>query len=235
PREAPTLLYRIAGQSISDVAAKSHIPTGAWRSVAHSQHGFFTECFMDELAVAAKADPYLFRQKHLAAGSRERAVLDLVAEKSGWGTALPARRGRGIALVKSFGSIVAEVVEASVDERGRVRVHRVTAAVDCGFVMHPDTARQQVEGGIIMGLSSALGEKITIDKGAVVETNFDQYPVMQLADTPQIDVHFVSSGAELGGLGEPGLPPVAPALANALFAATGKRVRALPLGQAYRA
>ena len=157
-------------------------------------------------------------------------MLETAAEKAGWGTPLAPGVGRGIALVESFGSVVAHVVEASIGEDGMPRVHRVTAAVDCGEVCHPDTATAQVEGAIVMGLSAAIGEEITIEDGAVVQKNFPAYPIMTLGQAPpRIDVHFVRSEGPWGGLGEPGVPPVAPALANALFAASGKRRRSLPL------
>ena len=204
--------------------------TGSWRSVAHTQHGFYTESFIDELARAAGRDPFEYRRDLLAPGSRHRRVLETAADKAGWGTPLAPGVGRGIALVESFGSVVAHVVEASIAEDGMPRVHRVTAAVDCGEVCHPDTATAQVEGAIVMGLSAAIGEEITIADGAVVQENFPAYPIMTLAQAPpRIDVHFVRSDGPWGGLGEPGVPPVAPALANALFAASGKRRRSLPL------
>jgi isoquinoline 1-oxidoreductase subunit beta len=199
-----------------------------WRSVNASQHGYFNECFMDELAAAAGKDPFEFRRAHLPTG-RHRTVLETVAQRAGWGTALPAGTGRGIALVECFGTIVGEVVEASLGEDGRPKVGRVWAVVDCGTTVNPRNATAQVEGGIIMGLSSAIGEQITIEKGAVVQTNYDNYPVLHLADAPQINVHFIESGAAMGGLGEPGLPPATPALVNALASVTGKRIRQLPI------
>ncbi|MBX3501190.1 MAG: xanthine dehydrogenase family protein molybdopterin-binding subunit [Alphaproteobacteria bacterium] len=228
--EAFSLPYAIASQSLRSVVSRTHVRTGSWRSVAHTQHGFYTECFIDELAHAAGRDPFEYRRDLLPQGSRERRVLELAARKSGWGQALPKGHGRGIALVASFGSVVAQVVEASLDAEGLPRVHRVVAAVDCGGVCHPDTAQQQIEGGILMGLGAAIGERITIERGMVQQVNFPDYPIMSMARTPPaIEVHFVASDAPWGGLGEPGVPPVAPALANALFAATGKRVRRLPV------
>lgn len=200
-----------------------------WRSVNASQHGFFNESFVDELAHAEGEDPYTFRRNHLKPGSRQLLVLDTVAQRAGWGTPLPEGRARGIAMVESFGTIVAEVVEASLKEDGTPKVHKAWAVVDCGTTVNPLNAAAQIEGGLIMGLSAAIGEQITLDKGAVVESNFGDYPVMKLADAPEIDVHFIESGAKMGGIGEPGLPPAAPALANALFALTGKRVRQLPI------
>ena len=201
-----------------------------WRSVNSTQHGFYNETFIDELAAAAGADPYQFRRKHLPAGSRYLAVLDEAAKRSGWGTPLPKGVGRGIALVESFGTIVAEVVEVSLKEDGTPKLHNVYAVVDCGTTVNPLNAEAQIMGGIIMGLSAAIGEEITLEKGAVVQSNFHDYAVMQLAGAPaKIDVHFIESGAVTGGIGEPGTPPAAPALANALFAATGKRIRQLPI------
>ncbi len=199
-----------------------------WRSVNASQFGFFNESFVDELAHAAGKDPYQFRRDHLSADSRHLKVLDEAAKQGGWGTPLPEGVGRGIALVQSFGSIVAHVIEASLKEDGTPKVLKVTAAVDCGTTVNPLNGTAQIEGGIVMGLSSAIGEAITLDKGAVVQSNFSDYPILKLADAPQINVHFIESGAPMGGLGEPGVPPVAPALAGALFALTGKRVRQLP-------
>jgi isoquinoline 1-oxidoreductase subunit beta len=200
---------------------------GAWRSVNSNQNGFYTESFMDELALAAGEDPYQFRRKHLKAGSRHLAVLDDVAKRSEWGTPLTQGRGRGMALVESFSTIVALVIEASVAD-GRPRAHKVFSSVDCGRVVNPDGGAAQIMGGIIMALSSCVDEAITLDKGAVVQSNFHDYPLLKLAEAPEVDVHFLKSNASMGGLGEPGVPPTAPALANAIFAATGQRIRHLP-------
>ncbi len=201
-----------------------------WRSVNSTQMGFYNETMIDALAHEAGADPLAFRLAHLADKPRYRAVLEAVAKRSGWGTPLPVGRGRGIAVVESFGTIVAEVIEASLNADGTPKVHKAWAAVDCGTVVNPLNAEAQVQGGIIMGLSAAIGEAITLDKGAVVESSFPDYPVLKLAEAPSvIDVHFVESAAVMGGLGEPGLPPAAPALANALFAVAGKRIRTLPI------
>jgi isoquinoline 1-oxidoreductase beta subunit len=203
---------------------------GAWRSVNATQHGFYTESFIDELAHAANVDPFEFRKRHLKPGSRHLAVLEQAAKQGGWGTPLPAGTGRGIAIVESFNTIAAHVIEATLKADGTPRVLRVIAVVDCGTVVNPRNAEAQVMGGVVMGLSTAIGEAITLDKGAVVQSNFNDYEVLKLADAPAVEVHFIASGNEMGGLGEPGLPPAAPALANALFAATGKRVRQLPIG-----
>ena len=207
----------------------SNQTVGAWRSVNATQHGFTTESFMDELAHAAGADPLEFRKAHLKPGSRHRAVLEEVARQSGWGSPLPAGTGRGVAIVECFHTIVAHVVEATLNADGTPKVLKVTAVVDCGTVVNPTAAEGQILGATVMGLSTALGEEITLDKGAVVQSNFTDYEVIKLAQAPAISVHFLNSGADMGGIGEPGLPPAAPALANALFAATGKRVRQLPI------
>jgi len=200
-----------------------------WRSVNSTQHGFYNESFIDELAHLAGQDPYQFRRAHLPAGSRHLAVLDAAARRSGWGSPLPAGTGRGIALVESFGTICVHVIEASVKPDGAPQVHKVTAVVDCGTTVNPKNAEAQVQGGVLMGLSTALGEAITLTNGAVDQTSFPDYPILKLAAAPPIDVHFIESSAPIGGLGEPGLPPAAPALANALFVATGKRIRHLPI------
>lgn len=201
-----------------------------WRSVNSTQHGFYNESFIDELAHEAGADPYQFRRRHLKPGSRQLRVLDEVAKRAGWGTPMAQGMGRGIALVESFGTIVGEVVEVAMQPDGTPKVQRVFAVVDCGTTVNPKNAEAQVQGGITMGLSAALGEAITLDKGAVVQSSYPDYPVLQMAGAPTaIDIHFIESDAVIGGLGEPGLPPAAPALANAIFAATGKRVRQLPV------
>ncbi len=223
------LLYDLPDAENTYAEHKSHVIVGSWRSVEASQHGFFNESYIDELAHAAGADPIAFRKAHLAKDSRAHAVLDAVAKASGWGTPLPAGTGRGVAVVESFGTVSAEVVQVSLREDGYPKVEKVWAAVDCGQVVNPRNAEAQVMGGIVMGLSAAIHEEITIDKGAVVQSSFNDYPLLTLAETPQIAVEFVASSAPMGGLGEPGLPPAAPALANALFAATGKRVRSLPI------
>ncbi|MGB5093263.1 MAG: molybdopterin cofactor-binding domain-containing protein [Parvibaculum sp.] len=231
PSDAAHIPYAVENQSIRYVESKTHVPYGAWRSVAHSQHTFFTESFIDELAHAADKDPYAYRRDLLKDRPRHLAVLDLAAEKAGWGTPLPAGHARGIAIQQSFSSVVAEVAEISIGEGGAVRVHRVVAAVDCGEVINPDTARAQVESGIIFGLTAALHGDITIEQGAVVQANFPDYEMIRLADVPVIETHLIESGAPLGGLGEPATPPVAAAVSNAVFALTGKRVRELPLGK----
>ena len=204
------------------------IRLGWWRSVYASQNAFAEECFIDELAAAAGKDPLAFRLEHLPPGSRLRGALVLAAEKSGWGRRPPAGRGLAIACHTSFGSHVAEVAEVSV-EKGRVRVHRVVAAVDLGVALNPDSVEQQVEGAIVYGLSAALRGEITLRSGAVVQGNFDDYEPLRIDEMPAVEVHLVPSREPPGGIGEPGLPPIAPAVANALFAATSKRLRRLPI------
>ncbi|MDR3500319.1 MAG: molybdopterin-dependent oxidoreductase [Parvibaculum sp.] len=229
PGEAAHIPYAVPNQSIRYVESPTAVPRGPWRSVAHSQHTFFTESFMDELAHEAGKDPFEYRRKLLKNEPRHLAVLELAAAKAGWGTPLEKGHARGIAIQQAFKTIVAEVVEVSVSPSGDLKVHRVTAAVDCGSTVNPDTAAQQVESGIIFGLTAALHGEITIEGGAVAQSNFTDYEMVRMADVPAIEVHFIDSGAELGGLGEPATPPVAAAVANAVFAATGKRIRELPL------
>lgn len=225
---AARIPYAIENQDIRAAAYASHVRLGSWRSVAYSQHGFFIESFVDELAQAAGKDPYEYRRELLKDSPRHRAVLEKAAWIAGWGAKPAAGRGRGIALVDCFGSIVAQVAEVELIE-GRIQVHNVWAAVDCGRVINPDTAAAQIEGGVIFGLSAALYSEVTIRDGRVTQSNFTDYPMPKLADAPRITVEFIESDAALGGLGEPGVPPIAPAIANAVFAATGKRLRSLPL------
>jgi isoquinoline 1-oxidoreductase beta subunit len=221
-------VYEVPAFALRHYEFSTNQHDGPWRSVNSNQNGFYCESFMDELAVAANEDPYQFRRKHLPPGSRHAAVLDDVAKRSGWTTPLSAGHGRGIALVESFNTIVAHVIEASVADDGRPRAHKVWSSVDCGRIVNPDGAAAQITGGIIMALSSCLDEAITLEQGAVVQSNFHDYPLLKLAQAPDVDVHFMQSNASMGGLGEPGVPPTAPALANAIFAATGKRIRQLP-------
>ena len=196
--------------------------------MAHSHTAFAIECFIDELAQAAGADPVQFRRGLLSAAPRALAVLDLAAEQSGWSTPPAPGRFRGVAVHESFGSYVAQVAEISV-EGGAVRVHRVVCALDCGQVVNPDTVVAQMEGGIVYGLSAALKGKISISGGRVKQSGFVDYPILTMREMPVIETHVIPSTMEPGGVGEPGTPPIAPAVANAVFAATGKRIRTLPI------
>lgn len=211
------------------IVAEGSVPVGFWRSVGHSHGAFFDESFIDELALALKTDPYEFRRTLLAGKPRHLKVLETAAAKAGWGSPLPAGSGRGIALRASFGSIVAQVAQVSVADK-EIRVERVTCAVDCGPVIHPGIVKAQMESGIVYGLSAALHGEITLADGAVQQSNFPDYDAVRLADAPTMEVHLVDTGAAtIGGVGEPGTPPIAPAVANAVFAATGQRLRTLPL------
>ena len=208
---------------------QSGIGVWFWRSVGHSQNFFFSESFVDEMAAAAGKDPFEYRRALLAKQPRHKAVLEMAAAKAGWGTPLPAGRARGIAVCESFGSFVSEVAEVSLGSDGKVRVHRVVCAVDCGMTANPDIIKRQMESAIMFGLSAALYGKITIKDGRVEQSNFHDYPVVRMNEAPQVEVHIVPSSEKPGGVGEPGTPPIAPAVANALFALTGKRIRSLPI------
>jgi isoquinoline 1-oxidoreductase subunit beta len=223
------LPYAIAGKLVEYVPSPTPVPIGFWRSVGHSYNGFFVESFVDELAAAAGRDPVEFRRALLKDAPRWLKVLDMAAEQSGWGAPLPKGSGHGIAIHAAFKSIVAEVAEVTVDAKGALRLDKVTCAIDCGSAIHPDTVVGQMESGIIYGLTAALYGEITVKGGRVVEDQFSSYPMVMMADAPEISVHIVESGAPLGGVGEPGTPPIAAALANAIHAATGKRIRELPL------
>lgn len=229
--ESTFMPYAISEKSASARDAKHHVRTGPWRSVLNSQHGFFKESFIDELAHAAKKDPFQFRRDLMGEHPRFKAALERVAAMANWGSPLPKGQGRGIAITESFGTIVAEVAHVTVED-GILKVNEMFAAVDCGDIVNLDTARAQVEGGMMFGLSAAWMGAITIKDGRVVESNFNDFRTMTLVDAPAMQVDFIRSGAHIGGLGEPAVPPVAAAVANAIFAATGKRVRDLPLKDA---
>jgi isoquinoline 1-oxidoreductase subunit beta len=206
------------------------IPIGFWRSVGASQNGFFLESFIDEIAVAGKKDPYELRRRLLAKSPRHLAVLEKAAEKAGWGTPLPADRFRGIAVVSSYFGYVAQVIEISVNRDARtLRVHRVVCALDCGRIVNPGSIDAQVKSSVVYGLTAALRGAITIDRGRVQQKNFNDYQVLRIHEMPVVDVHIIPSEEAPTGAGEFTLPPVAPALCNAIFAATGNRVRRLPI------
>jgi isoquinoline 1-oxidoreductase beta subunit len=202
-----------------------------WRSVGNSYTGFVLNAAIDELAALAGRDPYDYRRALLAGKPRHLAVLDKAAAAAGWGKPLPAGRFHGIALHESFQSIVAQVAEVSV-QGSDVRVHRVTCAVDCGLAVNPDQVVAQIQSGVVYGLCAALHGEITVEAGRSVQGNFDTYPVLRIAEAPAIDVHIVPSDGKMGGIGEPGTPPIAPAVCGAIFAATGKRIRRLPISAA---
>ncbi len=210
---------------------KNEPPVGVWfwRSVGHSQNIFFVEAFVDELAAAAGKDPFEYRRALLDKAPRYKGVLELAADKAGWGKPLAGGRARGIAVGQSFGSFVAEVAEVSVGRDGKVKVHRVVCAVDCGRTVNPDIVKRQMESAIVYGLTAALYGRISLKGGKVEQSNFNDYPMLRIDEMPQVEVHILASGEAPGGVGEPGLPPLAPAVANAIFAATGKRVRKLPI------
>jgi isoquinoline 1-oxidoreductase beta subunit len=222
------LPYGFVNQHMAHVATRMEVPVGFWRSVGHSHNAFFSESFIDELAAQTKQDPVAFRLALLKDAPRYAAVLQLAADKARWGSPLPAGRARGVALHESFGSIVAEVAEVSLKD-GVPRVHKVVCAIDCGTVVNPNIVAQQMESAVVFGLTAALYSKIDINDGAVQQTSFPSYPMVQLAAAPVVETWLVPSTRHPGGVGEPGVPPIAPAVANALFALTGKRQRSLPL------
>ncbi|HSI55947.1 MAG TPA: molybdopterin cofactor-binding domain-containing protein, partial [Ideonella sp.] len=225
------LPYAVPHQHMAHVATHSGVPVGNWRSVGHSHNAFFSESFIDEMAFEARADPVAFRLALLADRPRHAAVLKAAAEQSGWGSPLPAGLARGVALHESFGSIVAQVLELAL-EAGKPRVRRVVCAIDCGTVLNPDIVTQQMEGSVVFGLSAALYGRIDVVGDAVQQRNFPDQPLLTLRETPRIEVRIMPSTLPPTGVGEPAVPPVAPALANALFALTGRRVRELPIRSA---
>jgi len=228
--------YEWPNAHVGHEAIELPMPVGFWRSVGHSHQAFFKESFMDEAAAAAGADAVAFRAALLQQPrhARHLAVLMLAAQKAGWGTPLApaadgARTARGVALHQSFGSIVAQVAEVSLGADKAIRVHRVVCAVDCGFAVNPQIIEQQMQSGMVFGLSAALHGDITFKDGQVQQGNFHDQPVLRMSECPRIDTFIVPSKAHPEGVGEPGTPPIAPAVANALFALTGQRLRALPL------
>lgn len=222
PYEIPNFLVDLHTTNID-------VPVQWWRSVGHSHTAFVVESFMDEMAYSAGKDPYELRRDLLVRQPRHKAVLELAAAKAGWGSSPPEGRARGIALHKSFGSFVAQVAEVSVSSEGALRVHRVVCAIDCGRVTNPNIVAAQMEGGIVFGLTAALHGAITLKEGRVEQSNFHNYPMLMMNEMPRVEVHIVASEEEPTGVGEPGVPPIAPAVANAIFAATGKRIRRLPI------
>jgi len=223
--------YAVPNVHVDYLLTDTGIPVGFWRSVNNSFNAFAVETFIDELAYAAKKDPYEYRRDLLGKAPRHLGVLNLAATKAGWGTPLPAGRARGIAVFKSFDTHVAEVAEVSVDSDGVPHVHRVVCAVDCGPVVNPGIVEAQMQSAIVFGLTAALWGEITIDKGRVQQSNFHDYRILRLAEMPVVEVHIIPSTDSQGGVGEPGTPPIAPAVCNAIFALNGKRLRKLPIGK----
>jgi isoquinoline 1-oxidoreductase subunit beta len=226
---AADMLYGIPNVQVDLHSPKNQVPVQWWRSVGHSHTGFSVETFLDEVAHAGGKDPYQLRRTLLAGQPRMLAVLDLAAKKANWGSPLPAGRARGIAGHFSFDSYVAQVAEVSIEKDGNVRVHRIVASVDCGRVINPDTVKAQIEGGIVFGLTAALKTEITLENGRVQQSNFHNYPIVRMFESPEIEVHIIESTEKPTGVGEPGVPPVAPAVANAILALTGKPIRRLPI------
>ena len=222
--------YDIPNRQVEYVRAEPPaVPTGFWRGVGPNNNVFAIECFIDELARKANMDPVEFRRGMLGNNPRLKAALDLVAEKSGWGQPLPARTGRGVSVQPSFGSFIATVVEAEVDDKGEVYLRRMTSAVDTGIAVNPDTIMAQLQGGLIFGLTAALYGEVTIDKGRVQQSNFNDYRMLRIDQVPNIEVHVINSGADPGGIGETGVTAGPPALRNAIYAATGVALRRLPI------
>lgn len=221
--------YAIPNLQVELHSPKNAVPVLWWRSVGHSHTAFVMESFLDELAAAAGRDPLSYRLELLQQHPRHSKVLQTAAAEAGWGKKLPKGRGMGLAVHESFGSYIAQVAEVSLGDKGELKVHRVVCAVDCGRLVNPDTVKAQMESGITFGLTAALYGAITLKAGRVEQGNFDSYPLLRLAAMPAVEVHIIKSAEPPGGVGEPGVPPVAPAVANALFAATGARVRSLPL------
>ncbi|MGA8858775.1 MAG: xanthine dehydrogenase family protein molybdopterin-binding subunit, partial [Candidatus Sulfotelmatobacter sp.] len=222
------LPYAIPNLTVESHQAEVNVPVQWLRSVGHSHTAFAVECFMDELAALAQKDPYQFRRQLLQKQPRHLGVLDLAAEKAGWDKPLPKGMGRGIAVHFAFGSYSAHVAEVSVTE-GKVRVHRMVCAVDCGQYVNPGIIEAQLQGGAIFGASAALFQELTFEHGRLQQTNFNTFPVMRIDECPEIETYIVESNEKAGGIGEPGVPCAAPAIANAVFAVTGKRIRRLPI------
>jgi isoquinoline 1-oxidoreductase beta subunit len=221
--------YDMPNLQVEHTSKDFGIPVGFWRSVGASHNAFVVESFIDELAHAAGKDPFEYRRALLGKSARHKGVLELAAQKAGWGTPLPAGRRRGIAVAFSYGSWAAEVAEVSVTPEGEARVHRIVCAIDCGLAVNPDQIGAQMEGAIVWALSATLRGQITIANGRVQQSNFHDFPLLRINEMPAVEVHIMPSAEPPGGVGEPGVPPLAPAVANAVFAATGKRIRRLPI------
>jgi len=229
---AANIPYGLANIHVDYAMANTPVPLWWWRSVGSSQNGFIREAFFDEVAAAAGEDPFELRRRLLQDQPRHRGVLERAAEAAGWGSKPERGDARGIAVVESFGSYCAEVAEVSVSDSREVRVHRVDVAIDCGATVNPEIIREQMESAVVYGLSAAFTEAITVQRGQVEQANFDDYPILRIDQMPEVRVHIVDNDKEPGGVGEPGTPPIAPAVANAIHAATGEPVRKLPLPRA---
>jgi isoquinoline 1-oxidoreductase beta subunit len=228
---AANIAYAIPNVKVELATTQTGVPILWWRVVGSSHTAFAVESFIDEAAHAAGADPYTFRRNMLEHEPRMKAVLELAAEKAGWNTPLPAGYGRGIAVAEAFKTFVAQVAEVSVAKDGQIKVERVVCAVDCGTPINPDIITAQMEGGIGFGLGAALYSEITLKEGRVEQDNFNGYRVLRINEMPKVEVHVVPSTAPPTGVGEPGVAPVGPAVANAIFAATGKRIHVLPFSK----
>jgi isoquinoline 1-oxidoreductase/isoquinoline 1-oxidoreductase beta subunit len=220
--------YDVPHKSSDHVSVDPGLPLGAWRSVGHSFSGFFKESMIDEVAAQLNQDAVAFRLKHLNNNPKLANVLRVAADKAGWQKPLPAGHYHGVAVHESFSSFVAQIAEVSVDNNQLI-IHRVTCVIDCGLAVNPGIVEAQMESGIIYGLSTALSGEITLKNGQVQQSNFHDYPALRMHETPAIDVTIIDSDEAPTGVGEPGLPPIAAAVANGIFAATGKRLRSLPL------
>jgi isoquinoline 1-oxidoreductase subunit beta len=224
------IIYEIPNLYIEFLISSLPIPVAPWRSVQNGPNAFPIECFTDELAHAAGKDPLEFRLGLLKESKRAQRVLEVAAEKAGWGKAVPKGMGRGIARHHCFGTEVAQVADLSVNEKnGSIKVHRIVAAVDCGLAVNPDSVEAQIQGAVINALSTALKEEVEFSKGGAKSANFDDYGILRMSETPEIEVHIVKNNGSMGGIGEPGVPATAPAVANAFFNATGVRIRRIPL------
>jgi isoquinoline 1-oxidoreductase beta subunit len=229
---AATIAYAIPNISVELATTKTGVPVLWWRVVGSSHTTFAVETFIDQVAHEAGADPFEFRRQLLDQSPRLKGVLELAAAKAGWSSqALPKGRGRGIAVAEAFNTFVAQVAEVTVDEAGGVKVDRVVCAVDCGIAVNPDIITAQMEGGIGFGLSAVLYGAITLNGGRVEQSNFNSYRVLRMSEMPKVEVHIVPSAEKPTGVGEPGVAPIGPAVANAIFAATGKRLQSLPFNK----
>jgi isoquinoline 1-oxidoreductase beta subunit len=226
---AKEVAYEIPNIRVDYTSANTDIPVGWWRSVYDSQNAYANECFIDELANSLKIDPVDYRLRLLKQSPRHTAVLKQAAQESDWGKPLKNNHYQGVSCHASFGTYVAQIAEVSVNNEGSVHVHRVVCAVDCGQAVSPITIKAQMEGSIVYGLSATLNGEITIENGAVKQSNFHDFQVLRMDQMPTIDVAIIKSSEPPSGIGEPGLPPIAPAVANAVFSATGKRIRKLPI------